>query len=158
MPSCSRMTPQSGISSAVEEETIQTCQSQEGGFGTITFAFLKGKRHQRREDMWQGHVWSLLHPCCTANQSTHRVYTLKPEKVPHLLSRLRPAVECWLKEGYHEGRENKTDRALALRTSPSPSLFLSFLLPSAHHILVTLWLSKRKTSEIMNSSPQPLKS
>lgn len=139
MPSCRRMTSQSGISLAVEEETMQICQSQEGGFGTITFAFLKGKHHQRKEDMWQGHVWNLLHPCCTANQSTHRVYTLKPEKVPHHLSRLRPAVEYRLKEGYHEGRENKTDRALALRTPPPssfPFLSSSFLPSHPCHSLV----------------------
>lgn len=82
----------------------------------------------------------LLHPCGTANQSTRRVYTLKPENVPHHLSRLRPAVECWLKEGYHEGRENKTDRALALRTSPppfsSPFLSSSFLPSHPCHSLV----------------------
>lgn len=40
---------------------------------------------------------------------------------------------------------------------PPPSLLLSFLLPSSHHILVTLWLSKRKTSEVMYSSPPSIK-
>lgn len=100
----------------------------------------------------------LLHPCGTANQSTRRVYTLKPENVPHHLSRLRPAVECWLKEGYHEGRKIKQTEHWPSALPRPPSLPLSFLLPSSHHILVTLWLSKRKISEIMYSSPQALKS